>query len=89
MPSLRQDALCGHLMQSTTSVSKAQTPPPLYPSGMQVAADLHKVGVVLHFHKEPGLTDIVYLQPHQVRGNHAALAVRTICPQRSHSCAIE
>lgn len=32
-----------------------------------MAADLHKVGVVLHFHKEPGLTDIVYLQPHQVR----------------------
>ncbi|CAM9304104.1 unnamed protein product [Pylaiella littoralis] len=32
----------------------------------KVAADLHKVGVVLHFHKEPGLTDIVYLQPHQV-----------------------
>ncbi|CAM9547048.1 unnamed protein product, partial [Hapterophycus canaliculatus] len=32
----------------------------------KVAADLHKVGVVLHFHNEPGLTDIVYLQPHQV-----------------------
>ncbi|CAM9381088.1 unnamed protein product, partial [Laminaria digitata] len=32
----------------------------------KVAADLHKVGVVLHFHNEPGLMDIVYLQPHQV-----------------------
>ncbi|CAB1114232.1 unnamed protein product [Ectocarpus sp. CCAP 1310/34] len=32
----------------------------------KVAADLHKVGVILHFHAEPGLADIVYLQPHQV-----------------------
>lgn len=39
----------------------------------QVAADLHKVGVVLHFHKEPGLTDIVYLQPHQVHGSRCHL----------------
>lgn len=39
---------------------------PAYCCPTQVAADLHKVGVVLHFHNEPGLTDIVYLQPHQV-----------------------
>lgn len=63
----------------------------------QVAVDLHKVGVVLHFHKEPGLTDIVYLQPHQVRSKHSFRLIREhsgaayLCayPAVQRGCSVE